>query len=260
MANNNANQYPAWLIDVNGTVVAVPHDGGAVVKKSNENFAYKLGISTNGILWAISTTPDPDGGGAKIFWSTGDGNWTEINTSDPGAISITGYTDNACLYMDWDGNVRQLDTSGNATLLFSDPTLIDLDYGGGWLWAIRPASSGNIPVLQLAEYSGGNPNWKIFDGNITPYSLSVSYQGNCYCQVAGTPTYFSNDGSSTDKWGSGIDGQALQGSFKTWSFAITTDITENGNLLYEWQDISGGTFVSTNKRCSFVLASYYTAS
>jgi hypothetical protein len=69
MANTKGNQYPAWLVSVNGEIQAVGTEG-KVKTLSDSDFAYDLGISDDGTVWVVSTVPDPDGGGAKIFWGT----------------------------------------------------------------------------------------------------------------------------------------------------------------------------------------------
>lgn len=258
MSNTKGNQYPMWYIDNNYEVFALDH-GGKSHSMSSNSFAYDIGVSEDGTVWVVSSLPDSDGGGARIFWSNGDGNWNEIATSDPGGIRITGYTGSSCLFLTSNDEVYSLDTNGTATLEFQNLNIILLTYGGGYLWSLMPEQAGGIPVLRYLDIGSGSKTWNTFAGNVMPSSISADYAGNCAAVVNFSPVTYSKDGSSSYSAGAGIDGKALQISFRNWCFAVSTDANQDGNLIYEWQDESGGTFMATAARGSVVESSYYTA-
>jgi hypothetical protein len=257
MSNSKGNAFPLWYVDNNFEIFAVANDGSSQ-SKSKSSFASKVAVSEDGTVWALSVTPDPDGGGAKLFWSNGDGNWTEINTPDPGGVGISGYTGSSCIYNDWDGNLRSMNTDGTSSVLFNagETPLVEAAYGGGMIWCLKPPSAGQIPVLSYSSDNGSS--WKEFAGDIYPYGLSVSYNGDCYATDQNfNPMYYSKDGSSSASAGSGIDGKTLSIAFANWCFALGIDANENGNLIYEWQDEAGGTFRATAARGMSIAASYY---
>ncbi len=260
MSNQKGNQFPAWGINTENQVFAVDPENN-IITKSDTGFAIDLGISEDGTLWALSQIPDPDGGGARIFWSNGDGNWTEINTSDPGGVQITGTTAGNCIYRTFDGVLRTMDTAGNSSVLYDQFPVTDVDYGGGYLWAILDSNTmeDNIiiqPHLHLSKFTSPL-NWSSFKGNPSPSSLSAGYAGNCYGLIDGTPTYFLTDGSGSGSAGAGVDGQCLQMTFKNWSYVLTTNLNEEGNLVYKWVDTFGGKFEPTNIRANYFLSSFY---
>lgn len=260
MSNQKGNQFPAWGINTENQVFAVDTSNNLIMK-SEPGFAIDLGISEDGTLWALSQIPDPDGGGAKIFWSNGDGSWNEINTSDPGGVQITGTSAGSCIYRTFDGILRTMDTAGNGSVLYDQFPVIDVNYGGGYLWAILDTNTiiDNVlikPHLHFSKFPSPL-NWKAFDGYPTPRSLSTAYSGNCYGLEDGSPVYFSTDGSGTGSAGAGVNGQCLQITFKSWTYVLTTDLSEEGNLVYKWRDTYGGKFEPTNIRANYFLASYY---
>ena len=254
MSNSKGNQYPVWGINTNYQVFAINTDGHANTM-SDINFAMRVVISEDGIVWALSYTPDPDGGGAKLFWSNGDANWTEINTADPGGVRISGGEGDKCYYLTYDGEIRSMDTSGNSTSVYKGNYIVDFDYGADMFWAIMPEQAGGIPCLQYTHAAA--ISWKAFQGNPEPYSISTDYQGNCIAIADFNPVYYSKDGSSTGSAGGGVAGRALQISAKNWTFLVSTDANTDGNLSYEWQDIAGGTFEAMSVRGMSVAASYY---
>lgn len=255
MSNTKGNQYPLWGINNNFQVFAIDTTGKTHAM-SNENFAMNISVSEDGTVWISSTTPDPDGGGSKLFWSNGDSNWNEINTPDPGGISVSGGQADNCFYLTFGGEIRIVDTNSNNKLYYSGNYIDDFDYGGGMVWAIMPTKEGGIPCLQYSDIN--NLQWKAFAGNPQPSSISADYQGNCKAVANYSPVYYSNDGTSTGSAGSGLNGQAIFISAKSWTFALSTDANENGNLIYEWQDEEGGTFMTmTASRGISIAASYY---
>ncbi len=254
MSNSKGNQYPLWGINISYQVFAVDTNGHATTK-SNVNFAMKMAISEDGTVWALSTTPDPDGGGSKLFWSNGDGHWTEINTPDPGGIGIAGGEGDKCYYLTYDNEIRSMDTSGNSASVYKGNYIADFDYGGGMFWALMAEQTGGAPCLQYTPAS--SISWKVFQGKPEPVSISANYQGNCIAINSFDPVYYLKDGSSTGSAGAGVAGKALQISAKNWTFLVSTDANSEGNLLYEWQDSAGGTFFPMSVRGMIAAASYY---
>ena len=70
--------------------------------------------------------------------------------------------------------------------------------------------------------------------------------------------FYDKNGIDTSSAGGGIDGQCLSLSFANWLFALSTDANADGNVVAEWQDVAGGTFVKMNVRASVIAATYYT--
>lgn len=254
MSNSKGNAFPLWGINIDYQVFAVDTSGN-VHSKSKRDFAYSVAVSEDGTVWALSIAPDPDGGGSKLFWSDGDGNWTEINTSDPGGVRVCGGQNDTCIYSTGNGDLRLLDTNTNNKLIYSNPSLVEFDYGGGILWGILPNKEGGIPTLHYSD--SNNINWKEFAGSVSPYGLSANYEGNCAATFSFNPMVYSKDGSSSYSGGSGLEGKAMQATFKNWNFVLSIEANENGNLIYEWVDEQGGSFEQTNARASQIAASYH---
>jgi len=254
MSNSKGNQYPVWGINNNYQVFAVATDG-TTHNMSDENFAMNIGVSEDGTVWVLSVTPDPDGGGSKLYWSNGDNNWTELNTADPGGVGISGGTGDSCYFLTYDGEIRSMDTNGSGASVYKGNYIVDFDYGGGMMWAIMPEQEGGIPCLQYTPVS--NIQWKAFADNPQPFSISADYQGNCRAVNDFNPVYYSKDGVSTGSAGMGVDGKALAISAKNWTFLLSTVANADGNLFYEWQDVNGGTFMPMAARGSRIAATYY---
>lgn len=254
MSNTKGNQYPLWGINNSFQVFAVDH-GGQVHTMSKENFAMRISVSEDGTVWVLSITPDPNGGGAKLYWSNGDSSWNEIDTPDPGGIAVAGGQNDNCFYQTFGGEIRIVDTNANNKVYYSDQYIVEFDYGGGMVWAIMPESQGGIPCLQYADVN--NLEWKVFAGKPHPLNISANYQGDCYGVDNFNPIRYNKDGTSTGSAGSGLAGQALSMSFKSWSFALSTKTSADGNLIYEWQDEAGGTFMAMTAKANRIAASYY---
>ena len=214
MSNNSKyNCYPNIIIDNNYQVHGVGSDQ-STTNLSDKNFAFAIGISEDGTLWAISTTPDPDGGGSKIFWSDVGAQWNEINTPDPGGIAISGGPGSSCFFLTTSGEIWTMDTNGTGKEVYSANYVLEMDAGGGYIWALM-AINGGIPSLHYSTWNAPFDFKKFNLGeNASPFSLSVNYQGNCYATENYSPVYYSNDGSSSGSAGSGLDGAALKISFK----------------------------------------------
>lgn len=259
MANSKGNQYPLWYISNEQQVMAVAHNG-KTYEKSQAGFAADIGISEDGTVWVISEIPDPDGGGARIFWSNGDSNWNEISTSDPGGKIITGAEGSNCMYLTASDEVYTLNPQGKATLDFKGLNIQEISYGGNYLWGVLPENSGGIPVLRYLKVTDPSKTWHTFTGNITPSSISTGYAGNCSAVVKRNPMYFLTDGTSSGSMGTGADGQTLSITFRNWCFILNTNANENGNQIMEFQSGGAGSFVAMAVRGTRVESSYYQVS
>lgn len=231
MANYKGNRYPVWAINVDGTVIAIDAMG-TVVTKSKVNFAVEIGIGNDGTVWVVSNIPDSKGAGAKIFWSNGNGvdDWNEIDPNVPGGIQIAGTLANACIYITEDNVLFAYNENKSHKKIAEN--VLDMDYGPDYYWALMPLTKGQIPVLQLT--SGGGPfDWKPFEGNYSPTSITVNDGGLCFGLIDGIPTSFSTDGKTVKPLIPNSKQTALQISSKTYTTVILslTDQTENGNLL-----------------------------
>ncbi|MEM7574609.1 MAG: hypothetical protein AAF433_17015 [Bacteroidota bacterium] len=255
MANTKGNAYPLWGVNSNYQIFAADTNHQEIAM-SNEDFAMDVAVSEDGTVWALSTVPDPDGGGAKLFWGNGTNQWKEINTSDPGGVSIAGYLGDSCLYKDTAGNLRSMNTAGESKLLFHNPALIDFDYGGGYLWAVFPKATGEIPILQFAS-SSNDLQFKVFSGDVSPTSIAVDYAGNGHGVVDYSPMTYSKDGHSAFSAGADANGATLAITYKNWSYILSTDVNEHGNVVCIWEDQAGGLFQKTNLRASVIETTYY---
>ena len=255
MANTKGNAYPLWGINTKFQVFASGSDHQEN-PMSNENFAMDIAVAEDGTIWVLSTKPDPDGGGSKIYWGNGDNQWNEINTSDPGGMQIAGYVDDSCLYLDWDGNLRSLSTAGETKVISKNVGIEEFDYGGGYIWALLPKEIGGIPILQFSP-AGDSLNFTAFAGDIYPFDLTVDYAGNCQAVNNFSPTSYSKDGHSSFSSGAGADNQTLQITSKNWTYILTTDVNQDGNQVCIWQDEGGGLFQKMSLRASKIATTYY---
>ena len=265
MANTKGNQYPAWIISASGQVLSVAADG-TLKAQSPQDFAYDISISTDGTVWVVSTTADPDGGGAKIYWSNGDNNWNEISTPNPGAASITGTADGFCFYVTTGGDLWKLDTTSAAEKLSWASNIVAVDYSSGAdraVWAVFPDQPGQQPTLHFGKF-GNKPNvfnWTLFPGNVSPTSISGNSNGNGYGLIAGVPWQYTQAGTSLK-----VDKGAKRGmyvSFKQGSisgqdrfYLTTASGNKDGNQVMIWQGDAG--WVDAGFRAIKTLATYYT--
>jgi hypothetical protein len=260
MANTNGNKYPAWIISSKGQILSVAANG-TVSPQSPENFAYDLGVSDDGTIWVVSSTPDPDGGGAKIFWGLGDGKWNEINTPNPGGVSITGTGPGACYYITLGGDLWELYTNGHATLRKFASHVVQIEYcSSGALWAVFPDKPGDEATLHFGPL-GPNPfTFHLFPGNVSPTSISGNSSGNCYGLVKGKPVQYTQAGTSQV-----FDQGAKRGmatSFKQGSvqgqdlwYLTTANGNRDGNPVMIYKGARG--WVDAGFRAIYTLATYY---
>ncbi len=232
MANYKGNRFPLWAIEPDGTVVA--YDAMATRNQMSEaGFASKLGISDDGTVWAVSREADPSGGGLKIFFSDGSKDWQEIDGDGPGAMQIAGISGGDCVIITNTNDLYSLDQKKNYTHLAKE--IYDINCGGGNFWAIKPAKEGGIPVLQYCA-AKAPLQWKVFEGNLTPTSLSVGAGGDCWALLDEVPFQFKSDGKTKQAVIPGAKIEAMQISYKDYTNGIlsSTDVTEKGNLFLQY--------------------------
>jgi len=250
----NGNNYPAWLISNENELFTLNPDG-STTSRSEKGFAKDVGIAEDGTVWVLANEPDPDGGGGKIFWGSGDGNWTEVQTKDPGGAKISGYTGSKCIYLTNDGFVISMDTNNQSAVVFELSEAFDFDYGGGFFWGIFSDKEGEKPILHLAKEGG---QWTEFQGDVTPTSLSVNYNGDCYAVLDNDPMGFESDGKTSFNDGdTNSDGKTLQITFKNTYYLLSTNCTEQGNEVMVWEDVDGGTWKSTGAFAAKVISTWY---
>ncbi len=258
MANTKGNIYPFWGIANDFSVFAIDTEG-QIHPKSQAGFAFNIGIAEDGTIWALSNFADPDGGGAEIFWTDGSDQWNEITSSAPGGLRLTGGAGSSCLYICTDRVLRTMDTDGVAEVMYYDKPIHDVDYGGGKLWAILPQAEGEKLTLYRAEYDL-QPKFNLFSTSQRHYpkDISVSMAGDCYGIDDNTAYYFNLDGK-TGPVGAGSAGKTINISYKNHHYILTTHANVNGNEVYEWKDVEGGTYVDAGFRAQKILATYHQA-
>ena len=257
MSNSKYNCYPAILIS-NTYQVHGWNPDQSTNDLSDPGFASAVAISDDGTLWAISTTPDPDGGGGKLYWSDVGAEWNEISTNDPGGIAITGGSGSSCYFLTTSGAIWTMDTNGTGKKVFDDHLVIEMDAGGGYIWVIM-SENGGIPALYYSPI-GATFNFQKFPigDNATPYSLSVNFEGNCFAVENDNPVYYGKDGTSKGSAGTGLDGKAMAISNKKNNFALSIyDTNSDGNLIYEWTTQNQGSYSATSTRTNTILSTYY---
>jgi len=265
MANKNGNQFPAWIIDAQQRVCSVTSTG-QVTPRSDPGFAGDIGISEDGILWVVSRKADPDGGGAEIYWGTGDGQWNEINTPDPGGVKITGAGGRGCLYLTLGGDIWSMNTESKGHLQKIASKVTDIAFGESYLWAMFPPTLGAQPVLQYGTFAQMPFQWKVFPENPHPLHLTANASDFCYGLKNFKPVYFLLNGT-TGQWAEGAK-RGMQVSFKqvasgspehkkNLAYLVTTSANKDGNQTMKWQDGSPGTWVDAGFRAIRVQATYY---
>ncbi|MEP2936415.1 MAG: hypothetical protein ABJM06_11590 [Gilvibacter sp.] len=232
MANSKGNKYPLWTITPDGVVNAIDAMGKAT-KMSEPNFATDIGISDDGTVWITSTQPDADGGGQKIYYSDGDSNWNEINTAAPGGFVIAGAGKDGCVYLTNQYDLYAIDTKATSKndALKLDANVFDINCGGGYFWALKPAKEGEAAVLQFCKAT--TPlKWQVFEGNLMPSSISVTASGTCFALLDDLPFEFDLDGKTKKQVIPGSTQTAIQISYKNYSNVIMAlEPTIKGNQL-----------------------------
>jgi hypothetical protein len=256
MSNTNGNVYPALGINAKNQVFGVDANN-KITTLSAVGFAEVIAISTNGIVWAISTTPDPKTG-SYLYWSAADGNWSPVGSFTGDMFLSGGGQDTAVVYTE-DGTIWYISTDGSSNAVTKVQDLQALDFGGDYLWAVFPTKPNGQAVLQFANVMEQPISWTPFSGSPEPENISVSYSGDCYGVVDFNPIFYSHDGSSTGSAGSGADGQSLAQTFKNTWYLQSTSADKNGNKIMIWEDEQGGIFVDAGFQAIQVLGTYYLA-
>lgn len=255
MANSKGNAYPIWIISNNYQVQSVDTQQ-QVSNQSKENFAMEIAISEDGTVWVLSTEPDPDGGGAKVYWSNGDNQWNEINTSDPGGFQISGYTGSSCIILTGYGKLMSIDTDGSSSVLYDSGHISEFSYGGGNIWAIIAQKPGDIPSLHYA-IAGSSLTWQaVGDKVYNIYSLSTDSTGRCFGTQDYLPVFWDTDGNNGSAGALGSH-YALSISVKSGNFVLTNEGNADGNLVYEWVIENEGSYSAMNIHAMKLCATYY---
>lgn len=258
MANQKGNRYPIWTIEVDGTLVAYDAYAKKIVM-SEAGFATDIGISVDGTVWVVSSETDPDGGGLKIYFSDGTKNWTEADGKGPGAIKVAGTINSDCVIITADFELFSLNKKKEYTKL--DDDIFDINFGGGYYWALKPLKSGEIPVLQFSK-SISPTKWNVFEGNLSPTSISVDASGNCWALLDGVPYHFKVDGKTKKAVIPGASINAIQISVKDYTNAIlsATDVTDKGNLFLQYNSsptTSPAYLPAAEIRATSMVTTYY---
>lgn len=254
MTNLNGNVYLAWGINAQNQVFAVDTNNKTHTM-SDANFAEMIGISENGIIWAVSTVPDPPSG-SYLYWSAGDGKWTPA-VNVPGVMFMTGGGPDVAVVCTEDGAVWYVNIDGSSVLVDKIQDVQALDFGGAYLWAVFPTKPGGPACLQFSNLMEQPMSWTTFNGSPEPENISVCYSGDCYGVVDFNPIYYSHDGSSTGSAGTGAAGITLAQSFKNTWYLLSTVADKNGNEVMIWEDVAGGTFSNAGFKAIQVLGTYY---
>jgi hypothetical protein len=264
MDNQNGNQFPVWIIDAQSRVCSVTSTG-QVTPRSDPDFAVDIGISEDGILWVVSEVPDPDGGGSKIYWSTGDGKWNEINTPDPGAAKITGAGAGQAIYLTQAGDIWAMNTKGAGHPQKIATKVVDIAFGQSYLWAVFPPTSGAHAVLQYGTFARMPFQWNLFPGSPAPLHLTANASDFCYGLKNFKPVYYLLNGT-TGQWAEGAK-RGLQITFKqsaehspkrkNLAYLVTTSANKDGNQIMKWQDGAPGKWIDAGFRAIKAQATYY---
>lgn len=227
MANYKANKFPIITISVDGMVVG--YDAMAKAHNLSEsNFATEIAVGPDGTLWAVSTQPDEQEGGSKIYWSDGNGKWTEIAEDAPGGYKITGCENGSCVYITNEFELYAIDEQKQSTKLAEN--VYGVDYGNGYYWALIPPKPGEEPVVHYSR-AGANLEWQIFKGNIQASSLS-SAGTVCTLLIDEIPSILNLKDLSNKPMFPGITQTAMQISSKSTTNAIVSyEVSEEGNQV-----------------------------
>ena len=256
MANQKGNKYPNWAITNEFQVLA--YDSQAKPHTmSDADFASDMGISEDGTVWVLSNKPDAtEGEGSLIYYGDGTNNWIQASAVD-GAYAIAGGPGGSCYYLNSDSQIVQLNTDGTGSTVYSDKPVIEMDYGGGYIWALIMDEKNATVGLYFAN-AGSSLSFTDFNFSGNPTNISVDYSGRCVAAVDFDPYYFSTDGSSYGSAGSGADGKTVTITSKNWTYLVSTDINNSyQNIIMVWEDTQGGKFTNTAMYGMRVYGTYY---
>ena len=226
MANYKANKFPLLTIAMDGSVVGYDAMAKAHIL-SEKDFASDISVGPDGTLWVVSTTPDPDEGGNKIYWSDGDSKWNEISDTAPGGFRISGCENGSCVYITNKYELYSINEAKQSQKLADN--IYEVDYGGGYYWAMIPKQVGAAPVLLFASADHLPLQWTIFKGDVVANSPSAT-DGVCLGLVNEIPTIFDLKTQTQKPVYNGIKQTALQISSKTTTNAILSfEASAEGN-------------------------------
>lgn len=248
------NDFRLWTIDNEGRICYV-NDEIKQIPVSPVDYATDIAISDNGVIWALTNIPDPDGGGAKIAWLGSDKKWNSIETRDPGAFTISGGPEDQCVFVTSEGIVYAIDTRGKSSVIYNDNPVLGIDYGGGNIWGVLSDKAGEIPQLHYGAFTT-SIKWNEFKGVQSPTSLSANMKGECVGIEKFDPYLYVYPDTS-NLFGSGISDKAMQISYKSKPFLVSNEPTSKGNLIYYWLDGEGGVWLKTDLYANRVLSTYF---
>lgn len=248
------NDYKLWIINPQNQVCYV-NLRGQTITVSEAGFASDIAISEDGVIWAMTTTPDPDGGGAEIAWLDKDQVWQTIRSKAPGAFDITGGREDQCIYRTSSGVLYRMDTQGNSKIIYDSNPIFSIDFGGSMVWGVFPDQPGKIPQLHYADYSE-SLQWNEYMGIQSPSSLSVNYKGDCVGIQNFDPFVYQLPGNSRI-FGSGVHEKVAQISFKHSPYLLVAEPSIEGNPIYRWDDDEDGIWVNTGLKGNRILSTYY---
>ncbi len=247
------NHYKLWIINVQNQVCYID-DENQVNAVSEEGFASDIAISEGGVIWALTSTPDPDGGGAEIAWLDRHQTWHTI-TNDSGAFEITGGREDQCVFRTSSGTLHTIDTQGLGRTICDTHSVRSMDCGGGRVWALLSDRTGGIPQLHYAEYSE-SLQWNKFAGIQNPTSISVNDRGECTGIQGYMPFEYQLPGG-IQRLDARICPRALQVSFKSNRYLLSAHPTRHGNAIYEWNESRDGFWMDTGLKGKRILSTYY---
>ena len=117
-----------------------------------------------------------------------------------------------------------------------DTEVYGIDCGGGNFWALKPTKEGGIPVLQYCA-AKAPLQWKVFEGNLTPRSISVGASGECWALLDEVPYHFKSDGKNKESRNPGSNHRKpCRFHTRNYTNAIlsATDVTDKGNLFLQY--------------------------
>lgn len=250
----NGNDYKLWIINVQNQVCYIDNQNRSIAV-SEEGFASEIAVSEDGVIWALTSTPDPDGSGAQIAWLDKNQEWQRIQSEDPGAYKISGGKEDQCIYRTSSGVLYQMDTRGVGKILYDTTPVLNMDFGGNMVWGLLSDKPGEIPQLHYAYYSD-SLQWNKYSGIQNPTSITVDYRGECMGIQGYMPFVYQLPGG-IQRLDARICPPALQVSFKSNLYLLSAHPTRHGNAIYEWNESGDGFWMDTGLKGKRILSTYY---
>ncbi len=218
---------------------------------------YDISLSEDDVTFAVSDIPDPDGGGALLYYLTEDNDWAKLDNGNPGARKVCGTGIRSCLYISEDDNIYSMNTQAQGQLVYDGLPILELAYGGGMLWGVLPDKTGGMPQLHWSKYSAGSPiNWNLFPGNYQPTSLAANEQGDAYGIESGLPYGYIAAKGQRFQFGAMPQPNGMEITFKNWSYVLTSNSSPQGNEVLKWVDEQGGVWQDAGFKATKVCAVY----